>query len=153
MSKNNRATYGITIIITSFVLLVLVIFSVLSYSSANSDKKLNDKNIERFNIYTKATNKINIYLKEIDYLLLENYNKGINYQEVMNIISKLEYVDNIDDDLFLINIRERINENQYLDVLIKLNDPKNNDNFYEIKKHKVIIQKDWQASDNLPVYQ
>ncbi|MGB4984257.1 MAG: hypothetical protein WBO70_00605 [Erysipelotrichaceae bacterium] len=155
MNKQKRIYCGVAVIITTFVLLVLVIFSVLSISSAYTDKKLCDENLKRFDVYAQVNNKINIYLKEIDYLLLNNYNSDKDYwNESIKQIEKLDYVDKIDKESYLINIKEKINDDQYIDVVVKITDPTNNENhLYEIIKYKTIVDKNWVESDKLPVYQ
>lgn len=78
-SKSNGSTSefninpGLTSILLIFAVLCLVSFAVLTYVSANSDKKLNDKVLSRTTDYYEACNRAQIVISQIDDELLELY--------------------------------------------------------------------------------
>ena len=74
MTKNKKSSYppvnlGTSFMLVIFIILCMVIFSVLSLSSAIKDQNYSIKNAERTLAYYNANNKAEEYLAQIDHIL------------------------------------------------------------------------------------
>lgn len=145
-NKKTNASVGMggTLIITVFVVLCLMIFAVLSFTTAYSDlklsKKAQDMTADYYSIHGKAEEK----LSEISDILFE-----ININETMErIIGKLSEIDGvsfIDEENLIIYYEALGDKNQKISVTLNILQNTNN-YYYEIAA--------WNLSNiELPVYE
>lgn len=112
---------GLTSILLIFAILCLVSFAVLTYLSANSDRKLNDKVISRTNEYYIACNKAQTIISQIDEELLEQYLNSSDSDEYYAAVGSYRS--------FIVEL----NESQNLYITINIHYPTGEtDNFYSI---------------------
>ena len=132
MSRNkSRESFGVNIgtssLLLVFVIMCLVSFATLSTVSANADRKLNDKVLERTELYYDACNQAEIRLQGIDNTLKSLYDTGLTREEYFAQVGE-----NID---FAIPVSDI----QTLNVSIKVNYPSVYDGtFYSIDKWQLV---------------
>ena len=87
MKKQRKVSSGINIgtssLLLVFVILCLVSFATLSIVSANADKKLNDKVVQRSQGYYNACSEANNKLMTIDQTLRTVYDTGVTRDEFL----------------------------------------------------------------------
>lgn len=77
MTKIRKSSYppiniGTSFMLMIFIILCMIIFAVLSFSSALKDYNYSQKNASRTTAYYQANNQAEIYLSDIDAVLLQN---------------------------------------------------------------------------------
>lgn len=136
------ANVGTSSLLLVFVILCLVSFATLSIVSANADKKLNAKIVERTAAYYDACNKAEEKLQGIDATLKSLYDGGA---------SRDEYFASAGDT---IDFAITVSDVQTLNVSLKVNYPSDNDPyFYSIEKWELKSTGSLESSDEgfLPV--
>lgn len=114
---------GLTSILLIFAILCLVCFAALTYVSANSDRKLNDKVITRTTEYYTACNTAQEVISQIDAELLDAYKNTSDSQEYFDITGTYRS--------FFVNV----NSTQNLYVSIEIQYPETDtDSFYAISE-------------------
>ena len=117
------ANVGTSSLLLVFVILCLVSFATLSIVSANADKKLNSKIVERTASYYDACNQAEEKLMGIDNTLKDLYDSGI---------SREEYFANAGET---IDFAIPVSDVQTLNVSVKVNYPsETNTSFYSIDR-------------------
>ena len=81
---------GMSSILLIFVVLCLISFSILSIASANADKKLSQKVLDRSVAYYNACNQAEEMLKNIDTELTKVYESTSNEDAYLSLISSYE---------------------------------------------------------------
>ena len=92
MSDNKRAftmNIGLPSILLIFVVLCLVSFGVLSLVSANADRKLSKKVLDRSTAYYEACNRAEEMLCSVDAHLHTAYESSHNTDEYIEMISDI----------------------------------------------------------------
>lgn len=137
---------GTSLILVAFVLLCLVAFAALSYSSAFSDFKLSTQAAQRKQEYYNASNTAQQKISEIDNALIEAYqttsSQSSYYQELEKNFSKTEYQLENNADGAQISFCIPINDKQALQVSLLLNYPSQTDTsyLYQIAEYRTIRQ-------------
>ena len=110
---------GTSSLLLIFIVLSLVSFAVLSLSSALTDKRLTESNLERTTMYYEACNQAENRIKELDEQYLADYaDKGV----IPSDIPEMTFP---------------INETQELYVRIVAHEPDDNGSMVEVIKWKV----------------
>lgn len=114
---------GLTSILLIFTILCLVSFAVLTYVSANSDKKLNDKVMSRTTEYYDACNNAQIVISQIDDELAHLYSTSANREE---------YYENAGNyRSFFVSVNDKQNLYVTIDILYPTEDGQG---FYSIRE-------------------
>ncbi len=152
-SKLNVSSFGFTTIILLFVMICVVTFSVLSYTTALSDYKLSKKVADKTTNYYEAEKRAYDRLSDIDKMLTDNYYNTTKKEDFfLVIIPKLEEYGIIEENEsgYIFSIDEKISENQYLSIKLSLNYPEDNgDLFYKITEWKSIYITDYFEEETL----
>lgn len=130
MSKQTsfKLNIGLSSILLIFVVLCLVSFAILSLVSANADKKLSMKMLERSTIYYNACNQFESDCAKLYNELYTAYSQGYNESEYFQAIgeSKLTYTYPLSDL-------------QTLEITVELLYPHSiSDTFYRVCSRKVV---------------
>ena len=153
---------GTASVIFIFMLLSLVTFAVLAYSTAASDYRLSKKAIDRTSSYYKASNQAQKHIGEVDRLLYDLYGQTSSESEYMKDV--LEKVGNMSwanetglgsskqGKAVTLSWKESIDEIQYLLVSLKIAFPQSGDSFYEIEQYRVETAKDWNGDTSINIY-
>lgn len=161
MKKNNIPfiTVGSTSLLITFLILCLVIFSVLSLSSAVAGQKLENKSAKRTEEYYNASNQANDVLARVDQCLVEAYEKTKTktayYKEVKTSLGSVSGIDfSKNDDEALISWTTTINDSQVLFIQLTLPYPVHpGEHFYNITQWKVVNTEDWTPDQSQHVFQ
>lgn len=120
---------GASSVLMVFVVLCLVVFAVLSFSSADADLRLSRQFAERTTAYYQAENRANDRIKEIDGNLQEPYN---NREEF--------------------SFSENVDETGRLEVVLKVRDSENETGQHlQIVKWQSVTEGEWNPDRTLPV--
>ena len=153
---------GTASVIFIFMLLSLVTFAVLAYSTSASDYRLSEKAADRTGSYYEASNRAQKRIGEIDEQLNELYGQTSSESEYMEGV--LEFAKNIswaeetgfeasqNEGAIILSWKEMIDEVQHLLVSIKIIHPKSGECFYEIEQYQVEASKDWNGDTSIKVY-
>lgn len=129
--KKNTFSLGLNIgsssILLVFVFLCLIFFAALSIISANADNKLSRKILERTTDYYNACNEAEIFLADLDALLIENYK---NSKTEAEYYAKTGYT-----KTYTIAISDLQSLKVEVDILYPIEDT---DSFYSIKCWQVV---------------
>lgn len=92
MSKKDNfpLNIGMSSILLIFVVLCLISFSILSIASANADKKLSQKILNRSIAYYNACNQAEETLKNIDSELAKAYTDSTDEESYLTFVSSYE---------------------------------------------------------------
>lgn len=134
MNKKREFTMniGLPSILLIFVILCLISFGVLSLVSANTDRKLSQKVLDRSTAYYEACNQAEEMLFAVDTRLHEAYSQSHNCEEYISLIADIPY-----------NYTYVISDIQYLDISLSFAYPESeNDPFYQILSWKVVTKDD-----------
>ena len=139
--KNFPMNIGLSSILLIFVVLCLVSFSILSIVSANADKKLSLKVLNRTIAYYNACNEAETTLRDVDEQLHTIYSSSADTSSYLASISTLEQ-----------SYHYPISDLQELEVTLNYPVPESaNDTFYEIISWKVINLQDVKYDEQLHV--
>lgn len=120
---------GASSVLMIFVVLCLVVFAVLSLSSADADLRLSRQFAERTTAWYQAENRANDRIKEIDGKLTEPYNNREEY-----------------------SFSETVDETGRLDVVLQVEDSGNGQGSrLQIVKWKSVSEGEWNPDRTLPV--
>jgi len=122
-SSEFKINPGLTSILLIFAVLCLVSFAALTYVSANSDKKLNDKVLTRTDEYYKACNTAQEVISQIDDELAHQFSISADSKEYYDAVGSYRS--------FFVSV----NNTQNLYVTIDINYPtKDGEGFYSIRE-------------------
>ena len=135
-----KVSTGITSIMMIFVVLCLTAFGVLSYTSANADNKLTDKNSKHIQEYYSAEAQLYERLEKLDGILVKvpgDDNDSTYFDAVYTAIksSGLQYDYNA--ETHVITFKQTINDNQILVMDVEIKAYSGSDR-YEVKSIKTI---------------
>lgn len=130
-SNKSKETFGVNIgtssLLLVFVVMCLVSFATLSTVSANADKKLNEKLLDKSDSYYAACNEAEERLMNIDKTLKNIYETGVTRDEYLEQAGEA------------IDFAIPVTDTQTLDISIKVNYPSVNDKtFYNITKWQLV---------------
>lgn len=121
-----KVSTGITSIMMIFVVLCLTAFGVLSYSSANADIKLSEKNADSRREYYQAEGVVNEKICDIDGIILKARQEGLSgaayYEAVGEAVSKSYGNDSYNQENNTVTLKEKITGSRYLYVVIRISD-------------------------------
>lgn len=157
-NPKNKTSVGVgaSSILVIFVVLCLVTFAVLSLATARADKALSSKATLHLEEYYEAQGNAYVALEQIDktlaWLYLENSNDYL--ENVNKEFSEGEgVIPNKSEGLLTLSYEVFISDTQSLVVEISVDTPKTpEDGFYTIKKWQTISKAQWQADENMPVF-
>ena len=153
---------GTASVVFIFMLLSLVTFAVLAYSTATSDYRLSKKAVDRTTSYYEASNQAQERIGEVDELLNELYGQTSSDSEYMRSVS--EAVGSIvwaeetglessqQENVIVLSWKEVIDEGQHLVVSLQIKPPRSGESFYEIEQYRVESSKDWNGDTSIKVY-
>ncbi len=138
--KINISSFGFSTILLSFVMICVVTFSALSLVTANSDYKLSKKVADKNKDYFKAEERAYDKLSIIDDILIDarsSYSEKASYYEELSKLLKDYGILEASNDEYFFSFDEKISDNNYLTVKIKIYYPENeNQVFYDIIQWK-----------------
>lgn len=143
MSKKNNfpMNIGLSSILLIFVVLCLVSFGVLSIASANADRKLSQKVLNRSIAYYNACNQAEDMLKDLDTQLHDAYVSSQDVSTYLDYVSQLDTV-----------YTYPISDLQELQVILDYSVPNDTDGtLYKIKSWKVINLENLEYDEQLHV--
>lgn len=146
MKKEKRSfmNFGFSTILLFFVMICVVTFSVLSFTTAYSDYTLSKKVADKTIAYYATQELVCENLVNLEDFLWKHYQSTLNdtaYYEILQKELKL-YGDVAHTDLGLtFTFQELISENQFLKVSLLLSYPEQDaDTFYEILSWKTFYE-------------
>lgn len=132
---------GISSILFIFVILCLVSFSILSLSSAVSDRNLTLRIADNNTAYYEACNQAEELLEGLDRTLDEVYSSGISRTGYFDKVGKKK------------TFNVPIGDNRTLNVEVKILYPeKEGDRFYKVTMWRVEMTSDPDFDETLPVF-
>ena len=160
MKKNKTFGLGVgmTSVIMIFVILCLAIIGTLLYMITYSDNAIIDKKISYSISYQMADNIATETLADIDDKLGELSDNKIGFNENEECIKIMNQIDNIviNYDKKNISYKVGLGENNYLDIVLKINVDKKDfvyeKNSYTILKWKKVTNISDIKNDNLNVW-
>lgn len=150
---------GISLILLVFILLCLLTFAVLSLTSANADLRLSKKTAERISEYYAAESAAGRILKDIDGLLLEQYNNSRDRGEYeAHFLEEAAGWDSFraerTRDGVRIYVTQNIGDEELLEVELAVCYPEEEGgSLYRIESWKSVQKAGWQPDQKLPVLQ
>lgn len=146
------ANIGTSFMLVIFLVLCMIIFAVLSLSSALRDYNYSQKTADRTTAYYEANNLAEETLAKIDNILLEAYTNPIPENELQQQLLSIEGVTISSDDThsgFLLEYAVTINEDEILQVILNIF-PNNNER-YTIISWKQIFVTEWEGDQSISV--
>ena len=144
---------GLSTVLLVFVMLCLIVFSVLSLSTAKADLEMSRKVADRTQDYYQAQSRASERLKEIDAVLAKQYNENKeNYLEAAREV--LQQEDNliVAEDGSEVVYTEAMNETQQLRVELQIQPPEEErGTCVQILGWEAEQTGDWNADTGLPV--
>lgn len=152
MRKEKKSTHpaihmGTSLMLVIFIILCMVIFAVLSLTSAAKDMNYSEKNALRTTAYYMACNQAEHALAEIDAILSASRDTAtaITQLEALDYVIISENVSFAENVMFHV----AIDEDEVLQVVLELQPDGNT--HYQILSWKSISTASWTADQTLPV--
>ena len=148
---------GLSTVLLVFVMLCLIIFSVLSLSTAKADLEMSRKVADRTQDYYQAQSKASERLKEIDAVLAKQYNENKEHyleetKEALQQEADLTVTEMESGAGLLCVYTEPINETQQLRVELGIELPEEEaDTYIQILGWEAEQAGAWNADTGLPV--
>lgn len=140
MKRTKNVQYGLISLILIFLILIMILFAVLSFTNAQADYKLSKKLMTHTSSYYQASNLANEQLAEIDQSLLELYRSCSSQEEYL--LKSEEFS----------SFRIPVNEYQVLSVRLEpLYPSDNNDPLFQIISWNLETLEDFVLDQSLPV--
>lgn len=146
MNKDRRqapfVNVGSSLLLVIFLLLCLITFATLSFSSAQSDESFSQRIAQRKTDYYEACNQAELLLKQIDGILTA-------WEDLEDL--DFDVIDSIDADITYspeeatISYQVPINDKQALAVVLGLD----GEGSYQIEKWQTITTQQWESDDTL----
>lgn len=150
---------GSSSLLMIFIVLTLVTFAVLSFTSAQSDYNLSKRLASRKTSYYEASSTAEKILTQIDQLLeeqalLSGQNKQLYYESVKQIFSNIELHETpiscrTTKDNTQIYFSVSVRDKQELCVVLNLTDYTQSDSFYTINSWKIVSTDSWKANQTI----
>lgn len=160
MKKNNipLIPLGISSLLITFLILCLVVFSVLSLSSAVAEQKLSQKTADRTLEYYAASNAANDTLAAVDKLLADTAAKAEDKDTYFRLIEASlatmpEVQFSTTGEAASVFWNTSVNESQVLSVSLSISYPiEEGEPFYKISQWQVIHTDNWTPDQSQHVY-
>lgn len=147
MNENKRqapfVNVGSSLLLVVFLLMCLITFATLSFSSARSDESFSQRIADRKTEYYTASNKAERLLSQIDQLLDNADPEDLDFAAINPIDADIVY----DPDAATLSYQVAINDKQALDVVLALEEDK--DSHYRIEKWQTVTTRKWESDDKL----
>lgn len=151
--KYASGSSGAVGILVCFVMLAMVSFGVLSLSGAAADRRLCEKSNEHVSEYYSAFNSAQQQLSQLDSALLKAYETDDYFQSAKDYIQQSGLWQTVSDNPLKVQHKSVINENQYINVIIYIKLPTDEDDgFYKIESWQSVTDSRWNENNQLPVY-
>lgn len=141
---------GISFMLTIFIILCMVIFSVLSLSTVIKDRTYTQKNADRTLAYYNANNQAEEHLAQIDSILCT----ASTYDTCLKELESLDYISFSTNDKssnISLTYSVPINETEILKVVLDIN-PDSRER-YTILTWQQISLSEWENKSSLSVYE
>lgn len=144
---------GSVLLLMTFIVLCLAIFSALSLSSSASEYHYSEKLADHNRDYYSACGKANEVLQNIDDILETAY-KGSRANYYRTAERELKGLEQVDSDFSqhspTVTYRIPVNKTQYLQVVLTLNPPDRTDEgYYRITSWQEVPASQWKGDDSL----
>ncbi|MBE5948704.1 MAG: hypothetical protein E7261_06710 [Lachnospiraceae bacterium] len=141
MKKKFSIGTGVPSILMIFVVLALTTFAVLSFTSARADYKLTEKNCKYIMDYYNADKEAQTIIASLDAIIAEKNSASANYDLAGKVVAlgKDISIETDNDGKLLLKYKVPVNEKQYLNVWLKVNEA-GSKNRYSITKYSVTQQ-------------
>ena len=154
MTKNKKNSYppvnlGTSFMLVIFIILCMVIFSVLSLSSAIKDQNYSIKNAERTLAYYNANNKAEEYLAQIDHILSDTDSFDALKDKLLKMNDNHTFSWNTENDETL-QYYVPINESEVLEVVLTIHPQKETN--YTILTWKQCSISEWNGDTTLHIF-
>lgn len=147
MNENKRqapfVNVGSSLLLVVFLLMCLITFATLSFSSARSDESFSQRIADRKTEYYTASNKAERLLAQIDQLLDNADPADLDFAAINSLDADVAY----DPDTATLSYQVVINDKQALDVVLALE--KDKDRHYRIERWQTVTTRKWESDDKL----
>ena len=156
--KSGFTGAGLSTLLLVFVMLCLIVFSVLSLSTARADLEMSQKVADRTKGYYQAQGRASERLKAIDSVLARQYNetdrKASYLQGAQTALQQDLTVTEMENGQGLLCVyTEPINETQQLRVELQITEPEKEESYVQILSWEAEQIEDWNGDTGLPVLQ
>lgn len=156
-NQSSFTAIGSSSLLVVFLVLCLATFAILSLSSAKSDYSFTERLSAHKSSYYDACSKAEVILGNIDRLLEQTYKSGsMSQDEYLDALtpafmasSQAPCSYSIDSGEPIISYNISVDEKQTLFVELKVTDPSESPNYYEIKTWRVAPSGTWESDDTL----
>lgn len=150
---------GSSSLLMIFIVLSLVTFAILSFTSAQSDYNLSKRLATRKAKYYEVTATTEAVVAQIDQILenqalLAGDNKHLYFDSIQDVLNSTQidgiplFCNTIENELAL-TFSVPIQNNQALRVILVLNDYTKSDTYYTIKSWQVISTDSWETDQSI----
>lgn len=147
MNENKRqapfVNVGSSLLLVVFLLMCLITFATLSFSSARSDESFSQRIADRKTEYYTASNKAERLLAQIDQLLDNADPANLDFAAINSLDADVAY----DPDAATLSYQVAINDKQALDVVLVLEEDE--DRHYRIERWQTVTTRKWESDDKL----
>lgn len=147
MNENKRqapfVNVGSSLLLVVFLLMCLITFATLSFSSARSDESFSQRIADRKTEYYTASNKAERLLAQIDQLLDNADPANLDFAAINSLDADVAY----DPDAATLSYPVAINDKQALDVVLVLEEDE--DRHYRIERWQTVTTRKWESDDKL----
>lgn len=150
---------GLSTVLLVFVMLCLIVFAVLSLTTARADQQMSQKLAERTTAYYAAQSQAYEKVKKIDDILVKQYNEGKeqfaeNVWTVLQEVSDLTVSQEDDGQSVVCSFLQPVDDTQQLEVELTIGLPsEEGEACYRITGWQVQPVEEWKADTGLPVMQ
>lgn len=148
---------GSSSLLVVFLVLCLATFAILSLSSAKSDYSFTERLAKHKSDYYKASSRAEHTAADIDRLLENTYrSKAMSQEEYLDALNPviltyetvpLSYI--MQDNVPVISYQIPVDDRQTLFVELKVTNPKESLNYYEVQTWQISSSKEWKSDNTL----
>lgn len=135
---------GTPLMLVIFIILCMVIFAVLSLSSAAKDYNYSEKNATRTTAYYTACNQAEVALAEIDQII----KTSTNQEALISNLETLNYLSVSADEIVTAEYHVSVDEDEILQVVLNIHPEESS---YIITTWKQQSTAEWTGDQSLPV--
>lgn len=134
---------GSSLLLVVFLLMCLITFATLSFSSARSDESFSQRIADRKSEYYAASNEAERLLSQIDRLLDVADPADLDFAAIDSLDADIAY----DPDAATLSYQVKINDKQALDVVLALEET--DGSHFRIEKWQTVTTRKWESDDKL----
>lgn len=156
-NQSSFTAIGSSSLLVVFLVLCLATFAILSLSSAKSDYSFTERLAKHKSDYYKASSQAEYTAAAIDSLLENTYkSKSMTQEEYLDALNPvlltyeavpLSY--STQDNVPVISYQIPVDDRQILLVELKVTNPKESSNYYEVQTWKITSSQEWKSDDTL----